>query len=332
MDARILAGPELRRRLVERAVEVIRVEADAVAALAGRIAEPFVTACTIVLECRGRVVVSGMGKSGHVARKIAATLASTGTPSFFVHPAEASHGDLGMITSDDVLLALSNSGATDELLAIVPFVKRRGARLISITGNPDSALARLADAHLDAAVEREACPLNLAPTASSTAMLAMGDALAVAILDARGFGPEDFAQSHPGGALGRMLLTHVSDVMRTAHDVPSVPPDAPLARAVLEITRKRMGMTAVVDDNGRLAGIFTDGDLRRLLEHDRDIRSLLVGEVMTTSPSTIGPNALAAEAARMMEERKISQLLVLDEHGALCGAVHIHDLLSAKVV
>ena len=332
MDARILAGPDLRRRLIERAVEVIRVEADAVAALAERIAEPFVTACTIVLECKGRVVVSGMGKSGHVARKIAATLASTGTPSFFVHPAEASHGDLGMITRDDVLLALSNSGATEELLAIVPFVKRRGARLISITGNPDSTLARLADAHLDAAVEREACPLNLAPTASSTAMLAMGDALAVAILDARGFGPEDFAQSHPGGALGRMLLTHVSDVMRTAQDVPSVPPDAPLARAVLEITRKRMGMTAVVDDNGRLAGIFTDGDLRRLLEHDRDIRSLLVGEVMTTSPSTIGPNALAAEAARMMEERKISQLLVLDERGALCGAIHIHDLLSAKVV
>ena len=332
MDAQILAGQEAQRRLVERAVDVLRTEAEAVAALADRISEPFVRACTIVLECKGRVVVSGMGKSGHIARKIAATLASTGTPSFFVHPAEASHGDLGMITSDDVLLALSNSGATSELLAIVPLVKRRGARLISITGHPESTLARLADAHLDAAVAREACPLNLAPTASSTAMLALGDALAVAILDARGFSSEDFARSHPGGALGRMLLTHVADVMRTGDAVPSVPPDAPLAHAVLEITRKRMGMTAVIDASGRLAGIFTDGDLRRLLEHGRDIRLLSVGEVMIANPATIQPDALAAEAARVMEERKISQLLVVDGAGALCGAVHIHDLLSAKVV
>ncbi|MCL4748477.1 MAG: KpsF/GutQ family sugar-phosphate isomerase [Burkholderiaceae bacterium] len=331
MDAQILAAAQVRRRLVERAVEVLRIEADAVAALVARVDDAFVSACEIVLACRGRVVVSGMGKSGHVARKIAATLASTGTPAFFVHPADASHGDLGMITSDDVLLALSNSGTTDELLAIVPLVKRRGARLVAITGNPDSTLARLADAHLDATVEREACPLNLAPTASSTAMLAMGDALAVAVLDARGFSEEDFARSHPGGALGRLLLTQVADVMRTADDMPVIAADAPLSRAVLEITRKRMGMTAVLE-GGKLAGIFTDGDLRRLLEHDRDIRSLKVGEVMTTSPSVIAPNALAAQAARMMEERRISQLLVVDTQGALCGALHIHDLLSAKVV
>jgi len=332
MDDAILSTPQARRRLIERGIEVLRIEAEALAALPQRIGEPFARACEIILGCAGRVVVSGIGKSGHVARKIAATLASTGTPSFFVHPAEASHGDLGMITRDDVLLALSNSGATEELLAIVPLVKRRGARLIAMTGNGDSPLARLADVHLDAAVAREACPLNLAPTASTTASLALGDALAVALLDARGFGPEDFASSHPGGALGRRLLTHVCDVMRSGDAVPAVPAEAPLASAILEITRKRMGMTAVTGPDRTVRGIFTDGDLRRLLERDGDIRSLTAGEVMTRSPATIGPSALAAEAVRTMEDRRISQLLVVDGTGRLLGALHIHDLLSAKVV
>ncbi len=319
-------------RLVERATEVLHIEAAAVEALSARIGDAFVHACALLLACKGRVVVSGIGKSGHVGRKIAATLASTGTPAFFVHPAEASHGDLGMITPDDVLLALSNSGTTAELLAIMPLVKRRGARLIAMTGNPDSALARLADVHLDAAVAREACPLNLAPTASTTAALALGDALAVALLDARGFGPEDFASSHPGGALGRRLLTHVSDVMRSGDAVPSVPDTALLPAAILEITRKRMGMTAVLSADGRVAGIFTDGDLRRLLEHEGDIRQRVVADVMSPQPATIGPDALAAEAVKRMEDRRISQLLVVDDDHRLLGAVHIHDLLSAKVV
>jgi arabinose-5-phosphate isomerase len=332
MNSGILSAPDARRRLIERAQEVLRVETAALEALPARIGDDFVRACEIILMCTGRVVVSGMGKSGHVARKIAATLASTGTPAFFVHPAEASHGDLGMITRDDVLLALSNSGATEELLAIVPLLKRRGARLIAMTGKPDSPLARLADVHLDAAVEREACPLNLAPTASTTASLALGDALAVALLDARGFGPEDFANSHPGGALGRRLLTHVSDVMRTAEAIPAVRFDAPLTQAILEITRKRMGMTAVLGAAGEVEGIFTDGDLRRLLERDGDIRALHAREAMTRSPATIGPSALAAEAVRMMEDRRISQLLVVDGTGRLVGAIHIHDLLTAKVV
>jgi arabinose-5-phosphate isomerase len=332
MNSGILSAPDARRRLIERAQEVLRVETAALEALPARIGDDFVRACEIILTCTGRVVVSGMGKSGHVARKIAATLASTGTPAFFVHPAEASHGDLGMITRDDVLLALSNSGATEELLAIVPLLKRRGARLIAMTGKPDSPLARLADVHLDAAVEREACPLNLAPTASTTASLALGDALAVALLDARGFGPEDFANSHPGGALGRRLLTHVSDVMRTADAIPAVRFDAPLTQAILEITRKRMGMTAVLGAAGEVEGIFTDGDLRRLLERDGDIRALHAREAMTRSPATIGPSALAAEAVQMMEDRRISQLLVVDAAGRLVGAIHIHDLLTAKVV
>jgi arabinose-5-phosphate isomerase len=332
MNSGILSAPDARRRLIERAQEVLRVETAALEALPARIGDDFVRACEIILMCTGRVVVSGMGKSGHVARKIAATLASTGTPAFFVHPAEASHGDLGMITRDDVLLALSNSGATEELLAIVPLLKRRGARLIAMTGKPDSPLARLADVHLDAAVEREACPLNLAPTASTTASLALGDALAVALLDARGFGPEDFANSHPGGALGRRLLTHVSDVMRTGEAIPAVRFDAPLTQAILEITRKRMGMTAVLGAAGEVEGIFTDGDLRRLLERDGDIRALHAREAMTRSPATIGPSALAAEAVRMMEDRRISQLLVVDAAGRLVGAIHIHDLLTAKVV
>jgi len=332
MQAPILSTPQARARLVERAVEVLRIEAAAIEALPARIGEPFVTACELVLACRGRVVVSGIGKSGHVGRKIAATLASTGTPAFFVHPAEASHGDIGMITREDVVLALSNSGTTAELMAIVPYVKRRGARLIAITGDPSSPLARLADAHLDAGVEREACPLNLAPTASTTAALALGDALAVALLDARGFGADDFASSHPGGALGRRLLTHVCDVMRTGDAVPAVGRDASVPAAILEITRKRMGMTAVVGEHREVVGVFTDGDLRRLLERDGDLRALGVEQVMTRSPVTVAPGALAVEAVRTMEDRRINQLLVVDDARTLVGALHIHDLLLAKVV
>ncbi len=318
--------------LLSRAVTVLRIESDAVAALASRIDSSFADACRLILGCSGRVVVSGIGKSGHIARKIAATLASTGTPAFFVHAGEASHGDLGMVTSEDVVIALSNSGATAELLNIVPLIKRSGARLVAVTGNPGSELARLADVHLNAAVDREACPLNLAPTASTTAMLALGDALAVALLEARGFGPDDFALSHPGGALGRALLTHVSDVMRSGASLPVVAADARLVDAVLEITRKRMGMTAVIDAAGQLAGIFTDGDLRRFLEHGDDPRTATVGAVMSRHPVTIEADALAAEAVRRMEERLVSQLLVVDGQGKLVGALHIHDLLSAKVV
>ena len=332
MVAVILSTPSQEQRLIERAVEVLGIEAAAVTSLAPRIGAAFVQACRLMLECRGRVVVSGIGKSGHVARKIASTLASTGTPSFFMHPAEASHGDLGMVTGDDVFLALSNSGTTGEILAILPQVRRRGARLIAITGNPASTLATLADVHLDATVEREACPLNLAPTASTTATLALGDALAVALLDARGFGAEDFASSHPGGALGRRLLTRVSDVMRTGDAVPSVGETAPLGAAILEITRKRMGMTAVLGGDGLVRGIFTDGDLRRLLERDGDIRAFRVEQVMTRTPAVIGAEALAVEAVRLMEDRRINQLLVIDGNRRLAGAVHIHDLLAAKVV
>jgi arabinose-5-phosphate isomerase len=302
--------------------------------LVDTIDDAFAAACRAILACKGRVVVSGMGKSGHVARKIAATLASTGTPAFFVHPAEASHGDLGMITREDVFVALSNSGQTEELTAIVPLVKRQGARLIALTGNPSSPLARHADIHLYAGARREACPLNLAPTASTTAALALGDALAVALLDARGFGSADFARSHPGGTLGRQLLTLVSDVMRTGPDVPTVPLDSDFAAALLEISRKRMGMVAIVDDRHQVQGIFTDGDLRRVLGRaaSLDPSRLKVKDVMTASPVTIAPDALAVEAVRIMEERKIGQILVVDPAGALLGALHFHDLLVAKVV
>jgi arabinose-5-phosphate isomerase len=321
------------RWLQRRAAEVLRIEAQAISDLESRIDERFAQACRLVLGCTGRVVVSGMGKSGHVARKIAATFASTGTPAFFVHPAEASHGDLGMVTREDVFIALSNSGTTEELLAIVPIVKRQGARLIAMTGHPDSRLAQLADVHLDAGVAREACPLNLAPTASTTAALALGDALAVAVLEARGFGPDDFARSHPGGALGRRLLTTVGDVMRSGPALPTVAPDATLADAVLEVTRKRMGMTAVVDSSRGVLGIFTDGDLRRVLETGQpaNFRAARVADVMTRSPVTIAPGALAAEAVRTMEDRRISQLLVVDD-GRLVGALTLLDLLAAKIV
>jgi arabinose-5-phosphate isomerase len=278
------------------------------------------------------VVVSGIGKSGHVARKIASTMASTGTPAFFVHPAEASHGDLGMITRDDAMLAISYSGESEELLTIIPLVKRQGAKLVAMTGNPSSTLARESDVHLDTHVDKEACPLNLAPTASTTAALAMGDALAIALLDARGFGKDDFARSHPGGSLGRRLLTHVRDAMRTGTDVPSVPETATLAETVLEISRKRMGMTAVVDPGGRIVGIFTDGDLRRSLERGADIRATPVAEAMTRAPRTIRPEALAVEAVEIMERTKSTQLPVVDADGVLIGALNIHDLFRAKVL
>jgi arabinose-5-phosphate isomerase len=332
MTDAIVATPPDAGRLVERAREVLRIEADAVSSLVPRIGADFAAACGLILACRGRVVVSGMGKSGHVARKLAATLASTGTPAFFVHPAEASHGDLGMVARDDVFVALSNSGRTEELLAIVVPVKRQGAKLVAITGDAGSPLAREADVHLDARVDKEACPLNLAPTASTTAALALGDALAVALLDARGFDANDFARSHPGGSLGRKLLTRVSDVMRTGEALPAVPAGAPLPVAILEVTRKRMGMTAVIGADGRLAGVFTDGDLRRLLERTTDVGALSIDDVMSRSPATIAPEALAVEAVRRMEERRINQLVVVDAAGRMVGALHIHDLLAARVV
>ena len=311
---------------------VLRIEAAAVAALAERVGEDFERAVALILQRRGRVIVTGIGKSGHVARKLAATLASTGTPAYFVHAAEAAHGDLGMITADDVVIALSYSGTSEEVLTIVPLVKRQGARLISITGRAESPLAREADIHLDAAVSEEACPLNLAPTASTTAALALGDALAVALLDARGFGAEDFARSHPGGALGRRLLTHVRDVMRDATHVPAVGTDASLTDALLQMSRGGMGMVAVIDAQRRPLGIFTDGDLRRSLEKGCDVRSARLAEVMSASPRTISPDALAAEAAEMMERLRISQLLAVDAQGCLAGALTTHDLMQAKVI
>lgn len=310
--------------------QVLEVEAEAIRALIPRIDATFSLACDVLLGCRGRVVVSGMGKSGHIARKIAATFASTGSPAFFVHPAEALHGDLGMVTGDDVFLAISYSGSAQELVTIMPILKRSGAKLIAMTGNPTSELATLADVHLNVSVAREACPMNLAPTASTTASLAMGDALAVAVLSARGFGKEDFARSHPGGALGRRLLTHVYDVMRTGHAIPSVSIDASVTEALLEISRKGIGCTAVLDGT-KLAGIFTDGNLRRLLEKDGDIRNLKIAAVMTKNPITIGPDALAAEAAEVMDRTRRMALLVVAE-GQLRGVVHVNDLMQAKVI
>lgn len=316
---------------LELAREVLRTEAQAVSDLVARIDGSFAQAVELLRTCKGRVVVSGMGKSGHIARKIAATFASTGTAAFFVHPAEASHGDLGMITAQDVVVAFSNSGETGELLAIVPAVKRMGAGLVALTGNPDSSLARFADVHLDTHVAREACPLNLAPTASTTAQLAMGDALAVALLDARGFGPDDFARSHPGGSLGRRSLVHVRDVMRTGKDVPTVSIAATLAQALTEVTAKRLGMTAVLGEDGKLAGVFTDGDLRRALQKVTDL-STPVAQVMTRNPRHIRPDVLAIEAVHLLDEHNISQLLVVDAGGALVGALNTLDLLHAKVV
>ena len=312
--------------------EVLEIEAAAIHGLIARLDEQFQQAVEMILASRGRVTVSGMGKSGHIARKIASTMSSTGTPAYFVHPAEASHGDLGMVTRDDVFIALSNSGESGELLAIVPLIKRQGARLIALTGNADSSLAREADAHLYAGAEKEACPLNLAPTASTTAALALGDALAVALMQAKGFSRDEFARSHPGGALGRKLLTHVRDVMRAGAEAPRVPETATLSDAILEMTRSRMGITSVIDADEHVVGIFTDGDLRRTLQKGVPVEGTLVSSVMSRCPRTITGEKLAVEAVQIMEEHKVNQLLVVDEQQRLVGALNMHDLFRAKVI
>ena len=318
--------------VLQLARQTLDIEMAALQGLKARLDERFVRAVEMMLHVRGRVVVTGMGKSGHVGRKIAATLASTGTPAMFVHPAEASHGDLGMIKPVDLVLAISNSGESEELLAILPVLKRQGVPLIAMTGGLQSSLARHADVVLDCSVEKEACPLNLAPTASTTAQLALGDALAVALLDVRGFRAEDFARSHPGGSLGRRLLTHVSDVMRTGEQVPRVPPEAGFSELMQEMSRKGLGASAVVDAAGRPVGIFTDGDLRRLIEKGQDLRTLTAGEVMHPGPHTVRQNALAAEAAEVMEQQRITSILVVDAAGVLCGALNTNDLMRAKVI
>lgn len=320
------------QKLQQLGLAVIDIEARAVAALAARIDANFVEACRHMLHCDGRIVVLGMGKSGHIGSKLAATLASTGSPAFFVHPGEASHGDLGMITGKDVVLALSNSGETEEILTILPLIKRLGVPLIALTGNPASNLARAATVHIDVSVAQEACPLGLAPTSSTTATLAMGDALAVALLEARGFTAEDFARSHPGGRLGRRLLLLIRDVMHTGDRIPRVREDAPLREALVEMTRKGLGMTAVVDEQGRALGIFTDGDLRRTLDHGVDVRTAGIAELMSRRCKTVQPGKLAVDALQIMQTHKISALLVVDENETLVGALHMHDLLRAGVV
>lgn len=314
------------------ATAVIQTEMKAIAKLAERIDDRFVGACELLLACKGRVVVTGMGKSGHIAGKIAATLASTGTPAFFVHPGEASHGDLGMITRQDVVLALSNSGETEEILTILPIIKRLGVPLIAMTGNPESALGRWATVHIDVGVEQEACPLGLAPTSSTTAALVMGDALAVSLLQTKGFTRDDFALSHPGGSLGRRLLLQVGDIMHRGDEVPTVADDVLVSEALLEMTGKKLGMTAVVDGDQRVAGIFTDGDLRRMLEKNLDVHTTPVSRVMTRPCKTIGADILAAEAMQIMENKKINALLVVDEGNVLRGALNMHDLLRAGIV
>lgn len=318
--------------LKQRAVSVLTIEARAVATLAERINDSFVQACQRMLACRGRVVVTGMGKSGHIAGKIAATLASTGTPAFFVHPGEAGHGDMGMMTPEDVVLALSYSGETDELLAILHLIRHRQIPLIAMTGHAQSTLARQAEVFLDASVLEEACPLGLAPTSSTTAMLALGDALAVALLDARGFSREDFAFSHPSGSLGRRFLIRVEDVMHTGSDIPRVGRQARVKTAILEMTQKKLGMTAVVDEADRVLGIFTDGDLRRLLERDADIHATPIETAMTPGCSTVSAGMLAAETLKIMQEKKINALLVVNQAGQLTGALNMHDLFKAGVV
>jgi arabinose-5-phosphate isomerase len=319
-------------RSLSLARNVLHIEAEAVQALADRLDEQFHRAVQLIMACKGRVVVTGMGKSGHIAGKIAATLASTGTPAFFVHPGEASHGDLGMIAHDDVVIALSNSGESAEITAILPLIKRRGARLVGMSGNPASTLGRESDVHLNAAVDKEACPLNLAPTASTTAALALGDALAVTLLDMRGFTPEDFARTHPGGSLGRKLLVHVRDVMHAGDALPVVSHAASLKDALLEMTRKGLGMTAIVDDSGHVAGVFTDGDLRRALEKSIDMHTARIADLMGRNPKTIGPDQLAVEAVEKMQSLKINGLLVVNTEGKLAGALNMHDLLKAGVV
>ena len=325
-----------RERTLKLARDTLTIEAAALQNMRDRLeganADALVHAVELLHACKGRIVVSGIGKSGHIARKIAATFASTGSPAFFVHPAEASHGDLGMVTRDDVFVALSNSGDTEELLTIVPIVKRTGAKLIALTGAPESALAKLADAHLDTSVEKEACPLNLAPTSSTTASLAMGDALAVALLDARGFQAEDFLRSHPGGRLGRKLLAHVSEVMRSFEDTPKIQIDASFKAALLEMTAKRMGMVVTIDQNQKVIGILTDGDLRRLLEKNVDLASIALKDAITSAPRTIPPELLAEEAIEMMEKHRINHLVVSDANGILLGALNLHDLFAAKVI
>jgi len=318
--------------VLEAGRRALGIEADAVAALAARLGPEFVQACRLCLACTGRIVVTGMGKSGHVAGKVAATLASTGSPAFFLHPAEASHGDLGMITRQDVVLALSNSGETDELLTILPLIKRMGVPLLAMTGRPGSTLAREADIHLDVSVPAEACPLNLAPTASTTASLAMGDALAVALLDLRGFTSDDFARSHPGGKLGRQLLLRVADVMRSGTDLPMVGETTTLSGGLLEMSRKGLGLTAIVDGDRRVLGVFTDGDLRRTLDGQLDVHHTPMSTVMTRNCKVIGPQELAAEAVRLMEQYRITGLLVVDADGRLVGALNVHDLLRAGVM
>jgi arabinose-5-phosphate isomerase len=318
--------------LVAAARRALAIETRALEALQDRVGATFVAACRLCLACSGRVVVTGIGKSGHVGRKIAATLASTGTPSFFLHPAEASHGDIGMITRHDVVLALSNSGETPEILTLLPHIARLGVPLVAMTGNADSSLARDATVHVDVSVPEEACPLNLAPTASTTATLAMGDALAVALLDARGFTAEDFARSHPGGSLGRRLLLHVEDVMRRGDEVPRVRADTPLSQGLLEMSRKGLGMTVVVDDAGQVLGVYTDGDLRRTLDARIDVHAVAMQDVMTRRGRSIGPRELAAEAVHVMETHRITALPVVDARGALVGALNVHDLLRAGVV
>jgi len=319
-------------RLLELGRQVLDIEAAAVQALSARLDDSFLHALDVILRCEGRVIVSGMGKSGHIARKIAATMSSTGTPAYFVHPGEASHGDLGMVTSEDVFIALSYSGESQELLTIVPIIKREGAKLISMTGNPASSLALVADVHLNAAVDKEACPMGLAPTASTTATLALGDALAVALLDAKGFSSENFARSHPGGSLGRRLLTLVRDIMRSGARMPMVRDDAMLGAALMEMSRKGVGMTAIVDENEVVLGIYTDGDLRRTLEKNLDFARTPVRSVMSANPRCIGPDSLAVEAVQLMEEFNINQMLVVNEQRQLVGALNMHDLLHAKII
>ena len=322
------------QRALDLAREALDVEGEAIRKLSARLGrdDSVPRAVALMMACKGRVVVSGMGKSGHIGRKIAATLASTGTPALFLHPGEAAHGDLGMVTSQDVLIAISYSGESSELAIVIPAVKRMNVPVIAITGKPESSLALAADVHLDVAVEKEACPLNLAPTASTTATLALGDALAVALLELRGFKSDDFARSHPGGALGRRLLTHVRDVMRSGDAVPKVKPDALLTDALLEISHKGMGMTAIVDDAGRPVGVFTDGDLRRLIEKVQDFSKLAIRDVMHPNPRRVHPEQLAVDAVAVMEEFRINQMLVTDADDVLVGALHIHDLTRAKVI
>ncbi|MEE3157299.1 MAG: KpsF/GutQ family sugar-phosphate isomerase [Pseudomonadota bacterium] len=317
---------------IASARRTISMERDAVDSLLQRLAAPFSIACDTLLACRGRVVVTGMGKSGHVGRKLAATLASTGTPAFFVHPGEASHGDMGLITAEDVVIALSNSGNTAEVVTVLPLIKRLGAPLISLTGNAESTLAQAAVANLDTGVEQEACPLNLAPTSSTTTALVMGDALAIALLEARGFSAEDFAFSHPGGSLGRRLLLLVDDIMHSGDSMPLVKPEVPLRDALLEMTRKGLGLTGIQDEQGALVGIFTDGDLRRTLDQNLDFQSVRIGELMTRGSKTARAGMLAAEALKIMEDARINGLFVVDSTGRPVGALNMHDLLRAGVV